>query len=294
MDDDEVLKISNNMIRNNVFKNIEDRYNQSIIAPENPFTVDNPDALVYNGHTLMGLFIPLAKELKNPDMLLRRLYLSRLSLCKTVSHVLFLSGEEELVLANNEQINAAFDAVLVNENMDGLLRFLSDNIRAKHFIDPRLKKDRMRRFWGTIDFISKYGLANAEYGEMGDLAEYEVQSWSNPDRGRYSRNAGYNHPILMAKKRATKEAFIGGYEGLMTYTTMFNYTLHSGILKGNPLATDTFQFLNVEDLENVTKNTMNVRTLVFLGYLPGRINGNYDIMGLRDRYFTFMEQNKYL
>lgn len=98
----------------------------------------------------------------------------------------------------------------------------------------------------------------------------------------------------MAKKRATKEAFIGGYEGLMTYTIMFNYTLHSGILKGNPLATDTFQFLNVEDLENVTKNTMNVRTLVFLGYLPGRINDNYDIMGLRDRYFTFMKQNKYL
>ena len=110
------------MVRNLIFKKIEERYNQSIITPVNPFTVDNPDALVYNGHTLMGLFIPLAKELKNPDMLLRRLYLSRLSLCKTVSHVLFLSGEEELKLTNNIQINAAFDAVLVNENMDGLHR----------------------------------------------------------------------------------------------------------------------------------------------------------------------------
>lgn len=282
------------MDRKNYFRNIEDRYNQSIIAPENPFTVDNPDALVYNGHSLLGLYLPLAKELKNPDMLLRRLYLSRLSLSKTVSHVLFLPGEEEFKIANNEQINAAFDAVLVNENIEGLLRFLGDNIRAKHYIDPRLRKERIRRFWGTMDFLDKNGFANVEYGEPWNLMEYEVQSWSNPDRGHFSRNAGYSHPVLMARKRATKESFLGGYEGLMTYTTMFNYSLHDGILKMNPQAADSFQFLNVEDLESVTKSAINVRTLVFLGYLPGRINDNFDIMGLRDRYFSFMDQNKYL
>lgn len=282
------------MDRKNYFRNIEDRYNQSIIAPENPFTVDNPDALVYNGHSLLGLYLPLAKELKNPDMLLRRLYLSRLSLSKTVSHVLFLPSEEEFKIANNEQINAAFDAVLVNENIEGLLRFLGDNIRAKHYIDPRLKKERIRRFWGTMDFLDKNGFANVEYGEPWNLMEYEVQSWSNPDRGHFSRNAGYSHPVLMARKRATKESFLGGYEGLMTYTTMFNYSLHDGILKTNPQAADSFQFLNVEDLESVTKSAINVRTLVFLGYLPGRINDNFDIMGLRDRYFSFMDQNKYL
>lgn len=282
------------MDRKNYFRNIEDRYNQSIIAPENPFTVDNPDALVYNGHSLLGLYLPLAKELKNPDMLLRRLYLSRLSLSKTVSHVLFLPSEEEFKIANNEQINAAFDAVLVNENIEGLLRFLGDNIRAKHYIDPRLKKERIRRFWGTMDFLDKNGFTNVEYGEPWNLMEYEVQSWSNPDRGHFSRNAGYSHPVLMARKRATKESFLGGYEGLMTYTTMFNYSLHDGILKTNPQAADSFQFLNLEDLESVTKSAINVRTLVFLGYLPGRINDNFDIMGLRDRYFSFMDQNKYL
>ena len=260
------------MDRKNYFRNIEDRYNQSIIAPENPFTVDNPDALVYNGHSLLGLYLPLAKELKNPDMLLRRLYLSRLSLSKTVSHVLFLPSEEEFKIANNEQINAAFDAVLVNENIEGLLRFLGDNIRAKHYIDPRLKKERIRRFWGTMDFLDKNGFTNVEYGEPWNLMEYEVQSWSNPDRGHFSRNAGYSHPVLMARKRATKESFLGGYEGLMTYTTMFNYSLHDGILKTNPQAADSFQFLNLEDLESVTKSAINVRTLVFLGYLPGRIN----------------------
>lgn len=95
------------MERKHIFRNIEDRYNQSIISPVNPFTIDNPDALVYNGHSLLGLFIPLVKELKNPDILLRRLYLSRLSLSKAVSYVLFWSGNDDIKLANNDQINAA-------------------------------------------------------------------------------------------------------------------------------------------------------------------------------------------
>ena len=282
------------MERKHIFRNIEDRYNQSIISPVNPFTIDNPDALVYNGHSLLGLFIPLVKELKNPDRLLRRLYLSRLSLSKAVSYVLFLPGNDDIKLANNNQINAAFDAILVNEKMNGLLRFLSDNIRVKHYIDPRIKKDRIRRFWGTIDFLGKNGFVNGEYGDSGYLGEIEVRSWSDPNKGRYSRNAGYNHPFLLAKKRSTKESFLGGYDGLMTYTTMFNYSLNDGILKRNPMADDSFQFLNVENLEAVTSNTMSLRTLVFLGYLPGRINENYDLMGLRDRYFSFLEQNKYL
>lgn len=282
------------MERSDFLRRIEERYNQSIVSPVNPFTVDNPDALVYNGHSLSGLFMPLIKELKNPDLLLRRLYLSRLSLSNTVSHVLFLSGEEELKLANNKHITAAFDDVVVNENIDGLLHFFSNDIRAKHYIDPRLKKERIRKFWGTMDFLSKNGFVNNEYGDLGYLMEYEVQSWCNPEKSRYSRNASYNQPFLLAKKRATTESFIGGFDGLMTYTTLFNYSLHDGILKRNPLAADSFQFLNVENLESVIINPMSVRTLVFLGYLPGRINETYDLMGLRNCYSYFMEQNKYL
>lgn len=37
------------MVRNIVFQKITDMYNQSIIAPVNPFTIDNPDALVLSG-----------------------------------------------------------------------------------------------------------------------------------------------------------------------------------------------------------------------------------------------------
>lgn len=132
------------MDKKEVLTNILDRYNQSIISPVNPFTVDNPDALVFNGHSLTGLFIPWVKEQNNPDLLLRRLYISRLTLSKTVSNVLLLIGEDAIKLANNDQINAAFDAVLICEGIQDLLLFLSDNIHVRNFIDPKLKRERMK------------------------------------------------------------------------------------------------------------------------------------------------------
>lgn len=282
------------MDKKEVLTNILDRYNQSIISPVNPFTVDNPDALVFNGHSLTGLFIPWVKEQNNPDLLLRRLYISRLTLSKTVSNVLLLIGEEAIKLANNNQINAAFDEVFICEGIQDLLLFLSDNIHVRNFIDPRLKRERMRRFWGTIDFIEKNGIERNEYGENLHGMDFEVQRWSAPDKVRQSRNANFEYPYLTATKRFTKQSFLEGYESLMTYTTMFNYSLSDGVLKTNLITLDTFMFLNVEDLDTFVKNPMNIRTMAFLGYVPGRIGERYDLKGLRRRYFDFMDENKYL
>ena len=83
--------LNRNMEKKNLFRTIAENYQQSVIEPINPFTVDNPDALVYNGRSLTGLYIPLKKELDNPDLLLRRLSLSRLSMSKAVSTLLILS-----------------------------------------------------------------------------------------------------------------------------------------------------------------------------------------------------------
>lgn len=282
------------MDRKDIFTSITGRYNQSIISPVNPFTVDNPDALVYNGHSLIGLFIPWIKELKNPDLLLRRLFFTRLSLSKTVSNVLLLIGEESRNLLNNGQINAAFDNVFVYERMEDLLHFLSDNIQPRVYIHPKLKRDRMKRFWGNMEFIERNGIEKHHFAYQDGLGKYEVRSWSEPNKTHISRNATYLHPNLMAQKRASKQSFLEGFEGLMTYTAMFNYTMIDGVLKTNPIATDSFMFLNIEDIDTITQNPMSIRTLAFLGYVPGRIGEDYDIQGLRRRYMDFMDENRYL
>ena len=80
----------------------------------------------------------------------------------------------------------------------------------------------------------------------------------------------------------------------MTVTTMFNYSMSEGILKKNAEADDTFMYLNSEGIEEVMKNEMNLRTMVFLGYLPGRIGVDDDLTELRDHYYRFMKEKKYL
>ena len=90
-----------------------DVFNQSIVDPVNPFTLDNPDVLVFNGRTLIGLYIPLKKEQANPDLLLRRLFLSRLSMSKVVSTVLILDEATSSIDTHTERI--------VQEGMDKLM-----------------------------------------------------------------------------------------------------------------------------------------------------------------------------
>ena len=54
------------MDRKQTYIGLLDAFRQSVIDPINPFTVDNPDVLVYNGRSLTGLYIPLKKEQDNP------------------------------------------------------------------------------------------------------------------------------------------------------------------------------------------------------------------------------------
>ena len=282
------------MDKKQTFLHLQDTYRQSIMEPVNPFTVDNPDALVYNGRTLTGLYMPLKKELAKPDLLLRRLFMSRLSISKTVSTILVLADEGIHAFDNMPEVMGAFDAVYIYVNDRDLIGFLRDDIRQRTPIRPIIRRQRMRRFWGTIDFIEKHGIVQNVFGSQDERMVLKVKSWSNPDKAKISKAADYVHPYLVSSKKRTKQSFKEGYEDLMTVTTMFNYSMSDGILKKNMEADDTFMYLNAEGIEDVLNNVMNLRTMVFLGYLPGRISRHYDLGGLRDQYYRFMKEKKYL
>lgn len=282
------------MDRKQTYINILGTFNQSILEPLNPFTVDNPDALVYNGRTLTGLYIPLKKELAKPDLLLRRLFMSRLSISKTVSTILVLADESIHAFDNMPEVMGAFDAVYIYENDQDLLSYLRDDIRQRTPINPIIRRQRMRRFWGTVDFIEQHGILQYVYEGQDERLGLRVRSWSNPNKDKLSKATDYTHPYLVASKKRTKQSFKDSYEDLMTVTTMFNYSMSDGILKKNMEADDTFMYLNAEGVEDVLNNVMNFRTMVFLGYLPGRISSHYDLGGLRDQYYRFMKEKKYL
>lgn len=281
------------MDKRQTYINLQNSFRQSIVEPVNPFTVDNPDALVFNGRTLTGLYIPLKKELANPDLLLRRLFISRLSMSKAVSTVLLLADEGVHAFDYLPEVKGAFDAVYTYENDRDLMSYLRDDIRQRTPIRPIIRRQRMKRFWGTIDFIEQHGIVQNVFEDQDERNGLKVKSWSNPDKAKSSKAADYMHPYLVSSKRRTKQSFKDGYEDLMTVTTMFNYSMSDGILKKNLEADDTFMYLNVEGVEDVLGNKMNLHSMVFLGYLPGRIGRDYDLGGLRDQYYRFMKDKRY-
>lgn len=66
------------------------------VNPENPFSLDNPDALVRKGITLYALFIPMYHERENFDHLLRRLFMSEFSYGSKLHTVLILKEDDKL------------------------------------------------------------------------------------------------------------------------------------------------------------------------------------------------------
>lgn len=69
-------KVKFNILKNDFLKKIDNTFGPDcLLSPENPFSLDNPDALVRKGCTLYALFIPMHHERENFDHLLRRSFM---------------------------------------------------------------------------------------------------------------------------------------------------------------------------------------------------------------------------
>lgn len=282
------------MDKKSLFHNIADRYKYSVIMPANTFTVDNPDVLIYNDHVLVGLYIPIVKEVNKPDLLLRRLFLSRLAMCNSLCSILLLTEKDSIGLLVNEQVLASFDYIHVFDGIQDLLSFLAEDMRPSHFIDKRLRNSVLNRFWGILDFYERTEVFKDEYSSLRGQKGLCVNSWSSPGNKRISKKTYYEDYCIVTSKGITKQSFKEGYEEIMTFATMFSFSLSEGILKRIPENNELFMYLNVESPEIIMRNEINLRSMVFSGYLPCRINEDTDLRNFSDRYYSFMKAGKYL
>lgn len=278
-----------------IFANIEDKFEYSVIGPVNPFTIDNPDVLIYNTHQLVGLYIPLAKELENPDLLLRRVHMSRLALRSSISSVLLLSEDTPEQFYNNDAITSSFDRVHFFDGDNDLLSYISDDIKPVRRVDKRLRGEVMKRFWGAMDYMDIHSYLRNDYMNIRCRPEIAtVASWSRPGYMRRSTYTSYDNSYLITSKRKTKQSFKEGYEDIMSFATMFNYSLSDGYLKRNPYASDIFMYLNLEEPDIIFNRGINLRTMLFLGYLPCTVGSVEEVKFLNDQYYSFRKERKYL
>ena len=218
------------MIDINLIEKIIDKYPQVVNKPLNPFSVDNPDLLVYNGRVLVGVYFPTKAEIKNPDDLLRRLYASKLALIGQMRTLLVLDiHNEAMKLYDNRVVNKAFDYVYGFENEQDFFNLMDDNIIQRTAINKGIRATNINRFWATMNYVDSLNKTqrpsppiefeyNSFYGEVG--------SWSNPNNPKRVKTSFLVGDTLMSFKRKTKQSFKSDFDSLMTFIMMCNCSVN--------------------------------------------------------------------
>lgn len=82
--------------KNNILMKLANHTDKSVLMPENPVTLDNPDGIYLYRGRVFALFVPTSVERGNYDHLLRRLYLSQLSYSSDLVTILLLNADDKV------------------------------------------------------------------------------------------------------------------------------------------------------------------------------------------------------
>lgn len=284
------------MIDSNLVGRIIDKFPHVVYRQQNPFSVDNPDLLVFNGRVLIGVYYPTKAEANNSDDLLRRLYASKLALMGQMRTVLVLDiHNEAMKLVENRVVNNAFDFVYCFESEQDFFNLMDDNLNQRTAINKGLKTNNMNRFWATMNYVDRLNKTkrpslpkefeyNSFYGEVG--------SWSDPNNPKRVKTTFLAGDTLVSFKRKTKQPFKSDFDSLMTFVMMFNYTLDDGQLIPDRNNSKVFRYLGTDGMDYLVNDETYLRSLVFLGLVPSTFYEPNAIESLRLDYMTYLDNNK--
>jgi hypothetical protein len=278
-----------------VFEHIYDHFPKVVISPLNPLTVDNPNLLVFNGRALLGIYFPTKAELKKPDDLLRRLFVSKLAMAAQIRTVLVLEGNKEnVVLGNTFAVANAFDSVYILENVDDFIKYMNDDIRQRTPIHKSIRIANINRFWATLSYVER--LHRTEKPTIPKEFQYnsfygEVRSWCNPELKRV-KSAFLAGETLVTFKRKSKQTFRSDFDSLMTFLMMFNYALDNGQLIPEKNHSRVFRYLGTDNIDYLFSNEVYLRSLVFLGLVPSTLYEPNDIESLGMDYMNYLNNSK--
>ncbi|MCH5224597.1 MAG: hypothetical protein J1D77_01310 [Muribaculaceae bacterium] len=280
-------------ISKDLFRYLTDKIPGTIVNPVNPFSIDNPDCLFFSGSNLVALFIPSAQELQKPDILLRRLYVSKFIHCNELKAILVAINVAQAPLLENHWVVRSFDANMYLEKFSDLEAFSKDKIKARNIIDNKLKHLRFKRFWGITDFFGKYSQTSAPFFNFKEGNKIRCQSWSNPNHLIQQNSFSKEGNMLLASKRASKSSFRSYYEPLFTNTLLYEFHWDDGNLRENKEAKYQFRFLNVENIFKLLENPLHFNSLAFMGFVPGLLPENFHLQAYEKEFLVFMDANHY-
>lgn len=268
--------MGNHNFRVNFQKNLVNSFGRDcLVYPENPFSLDNPDALVRKGSTLYALFIPMYHERENFDHLLRRLFMSEFSYGSKLHTVLVLKEDDKLSEHGERLLSESF-CHIARGGTDALTYISSPINTGRIWTQIGDCRQWLYRQYDannkTVAFsLKEYGLPKIQEFQLLELERFSSPSWYSSNKRCFIKNvAKYRYVDMCLKKKGKGQSFREGFENIMTQALLKNFTIDGGYLVPNFHIVDNI--FGVATDWNVMAEDGNLtnygRTLSFSGVLP--------------------------
>lgn len=246
-----------------------------LVRPENPFSIDNPDALVRKGTTLYAIFVPMYHERINFDHLLRRLFSSELAYGSKLHTVLILKEDDKLSEYGESVLNAAFchisrgkiDAISYLSSRVNIGRNWSRIGDIKQWMFQQYDVNNL-----TIDFADKTFVKNNRVDNYQlDLGNVSSPSWFINNKRRIIKNvARCGNTDMCIKRKGKRQTFRDGFENIMTQSFLKSFRLTDGYLEPYSMVVDNIFGIATDWCMFTDEGYHNMyhRTLSFAGILP--------------------------
>lgn len=248
-------------------------YSRFIIAPENPFTFDNPDMLFVNNGEVYALFIPNYAETINYDHLLRRLFMSQTA---------YMAKMITIVLMDPDKVNPYTMSVLensfchVSDKIDDVLGYVGKGER----INKKWKLIRRNQLIHLSQYhkISKlsyrcHSTLQPSYHQFLNnhdrMEKWEAPRWSNPNKSFNIKDTWKTDLGIISFKNKRKESIMSVFQNIMTHSVLSMYHLDNGYVYIYLNTSSEMKLLNTDwELFNDNYPTELNNALSFSGYTP--------------------------
>lgn len=280
----------NQQEKKSVLSRLLNEFQKCLLNPTNPFSVDNPDAIVVNNNSVYAIFIPTFLERENYDHLLRRLHLSQMSYSLKFIPVLLLDPDNKMSDLGWFMMKSNF--VFVTGSLDEVVSFINksgkisrkwkeiNQFQQEHFLNYSINSK-------VSALISHEITTPFERLYEGVREKFELQGWTSDKRWGIRDFHPYQNGMIGEKNR-NKSSFLNSFQKMMTASFMCGFVIDNGYIFPNLNAEDGIVNIvntNWDLFEENRPNRYN-SILSFCGLVPVSISNENHIDIINDVYQT--------
>ena len=257
-----------------------------VYKPVNTLSIDNPDLLMYTEGGLFAFFVPMQKELDNPDFLLRRVISSRLSYINNMKTILITPREIKGI--DNNILCQAFHHITFDDNKENIGKLLRDKSFSSiaRPISHDVQIEIQRRYANCILISELMHTKSESYSlfELGKKSTFEVRSWVAPQTTKHINDAYDDNDVFLIFKNLSKSSIKESIENVFTYGMLMCHRLENGEILINHKYSQLTKVVNsgYKIINDQNQDSMKyARALAMMGFSVVRISSYDEVEEIR-------------